>query len=238
MHIMTEQFRNMERREQDLTGKTIVVVGASSGLGYALSEILHNEGANLHLLSRSIGERNIQFGNPIPCNLRDPQSIVSAFETIDASGAGLDILVNCAGINLNKPLEETSYDEIMDTLGTNLKGLIFTSHEAYRRMKIQGGGHIINVSSTTGLKAREMETIYAASKFGLRGFTESLRLEAKPYGVRVSGIYPGGMRTAFWDGSSKDVSGYMDPYLVAGQIVNILKSDPSISPSEFVIERG
>jgi len=236
---MTEQFRNMETKETVLAGKNIAVVGASSGLGYSLAEALSYEGANLYLLSRTIQDRSLPFGGTrIPCNLRDPESITNAFAAIDTSAPQLDILVNCAGIGLTKALHETSYDEIINTLATNLEGVILTSVEAYKRMLEFGSGHIVNVSSTTGIKAREMETIYAASKWGLRGFTESLRLEAKPYGIRVTGVFPGGMNTAFWEGSTKDVSGYMNPFLVAGQIINILKSDPSISPSELVIERS
>lgn len=236
---MTEQFRNMETKETVLAGKNIAVVGASSGLGYSLAEALSYEGANLYLLSRTIQDRNLPFdGTRIPCNLRDSESIKNAFAAIDTSAPQLDILVNCAGIGLTKALHETSYDEIINTLATNLEGVILTSVEAYKRMLEFGSGHIVNVSSTTGIKARDMETIYAASKWGLRGFTESLRMEASKKGIRVTGIYPGGMRTAFWDGSEKDISAYMDPAIVAGQIVHVLKSDASICPSEVVIERS
>jgi len=236
---MNEKLRSFETKEQDMTGKNVVIVGASSGLGYALSEHLAYEGANLFLLSRSIGQKQLPFdATALSCNLRDPENIVEVFKEIGQRVGTVDVLVNCAGIGLTKPLHETSYDEIINTLGTNLKGVIMTSQEAYKRMLGQGYGHIVNVSSTTGIKARDMETIYAASKWGLRGFTESLRMEAGKRGIRVTGVYPGGMRTAFWDGMDKDVSGYMDPAIVAGQIVHVLKSDPSICPSEVVIERS
>ena len=101
-------------------------------------------------------------------------------------------------------------------------------------------GHIINVASTSGLRARAEETIYCASKWGVRGFTESLRLEASAQRIRVTGVYPGGMRSEnFWQiVPGKNIAAYMEPQLIAEQIVSIIKSDPSICPSELVIERS
>ncbi len=225
----------------DLKGKVAVVSGASSGLGRAVSELLTGEGVSVFALGRSI--EKVEFKDEVVkvvCNIRDLESIDKAFELIDDQVENIDVLVNCAGRALAKSFEETSREEIMDVLGVNLKGNMYVAQEVYKRMLKAESGHIVIVGSTSSLKAREMETVYCASKWGLRGFTESLRLEARSKGIRVAGVYPGGMKSEnFWNEfPDKDISGYMDPKLVAEQIVNLLRSDEAIHPSELVIERS
>ena len=141
---------------------------------------------------------------------------------------------------LVKNFEDTTRQEIMDVFGTNLKGSVYAALETYRRMLPNKFGHIVNVSSTTGVKPKAKETIYAASKAGLNAFSEALRMEASPHGIRVTAVAPGGMDTAFWkkDGMPPAGAAFMDPADVAQHIVSILKTPPSISPSMLVIERG
>ncbi|MBP6882432.1 MAG: SDR family oxidoreductase [Candidatus Levybacteria bacterium] len=216
--------------------KNIVIAGASSGLGRALAELLLANGANLFLLSRSIESSNkLDSAIKIPCDFRDPKSIQDAFSKINS----VDIFINCVGVGLVKTLENTTSDEVVNLLHTNLVGAIISSQEAYKKMIIQKSGHIINISSTSGIKSRPLETIYCASKWGMRGFTESLRLAAVEHKVRVTGVYPGGMKTDFWKiNPDQNVDAFMDPEDVAEQIVHLLDSPISISPSELVIERG
>lgn len=224
----------------ELHDKVAVVTGASSGLGKEVVKLLANEGVKVIALARRIASADLPDSVvKVPLNIRDLQSIDDAFEAIDKETEQIDILVNCAGRGLIKELENTSREEIMDVFGVNLKGNIYIAQEVYKRMLPCKAGHIINVSSTTGIKARADEPIYAASKWGLRGFTESLRLAAVPHKIRVTGVYPGGMQTAFWDReASRDTSKFMKPEDVAATIVDVLKSPASIAPSEYVIERG
>ena len=220
--------------------RDIVIAGASSGLGKALADQLAKEGFNLYLLSRTIESVDLPFeAKKINCDVTDKQSIAQAFRKIDEFTDRINVFVNCAGIGLVKGLENTTQEEVERVIVTNLIGIIFTSQEAYRRMIRNKTGHIINVVSTSGIKARPDETIYCASKWGLRGFTESLRLAAAPNNVRVTGIYPGGMRTNFWKGDEpRNLEAFMNPSDVAEQIVHVIKSPVSISPAEVVIERG
>jgi len=219
----------------------IVIVGSSSGLGKALSQLLVRKGHRLFLLSRSIREADFPSGDvaKVPCDVRSPKSIQTAFKSIDKRTGTIHVLINCVGKGLEKTLEKSSDKEIEEIIETNLTGAIRITKEVYMRMLKQGFGHIINVSSTSGKKARANETVYCASKWGLAGFNESLRIEAKDKKIRVSTVFPGGMKTNFYAHSpAKVTSGYMDPKLVAQQIVNILETDPSITPSELVIERA
>jgi len=212
--------------------QNIVIVGASSGLGLELSKLLKNN--NLFLLSRNINKTQLS-GKKISCDLKSLKSIKTAINSIDKP---IDIFINCAGIELSKSLEKSTDQEITNVINTNLLGAIFISKYVYQKMLKKKQGYIINVTSTSGKKARSNETIYCASKFGLAGFTESLRLEAKENNIKVSTIYPGGMKTNFWKNSSKDTSNYMDPKHVAQQIVNLIQSNQKICPSELTIERA
>lgn len=219
--------------------KNIIIIGASSGLGKALSEELAKEAGNLFLLSRKIEEVKLPFpATKIACDVTSCESIKKAFSLIDRKVSKIDVFINCAGIGLEKKLEETTHEEIKDIIHTNLMGAIFSTQEVYKRMIKQKSGHIINISSTSGKRPREKETIYCASKWGLSGFNESLRLEAKENNIRVTTIYPGGMKTNFYkNNQEKNTSSFMDPNHVARVIAEIIKSSPSLCPSEVVIER-
>lgn len=223
-----------------LNNKIAVVTGSSSGLGKALVQQLSKDGVKVFALARSIKDVVLPDSVvKIPMNIRDLKSIDDTFDAIDSQTDKIDLLVNCAGRGLIKELEETTKDEIIDVLGINLQGNIYIAQEVYKRMLPNKSGHIINVISTSGIKARPDEPIYCASKWGLRGFTESLRIAALPHKIRVTGILPGGMQTNFWDGEEKrDTSSYMKPEDIAHEILNILKTPTSIAPSEYIIERG
>lgn len=239
---MTEHYLPVPEQEiRSLQDKNVVIFGASGGLGSALAACLSSEGAHLFLLSRNIESVVLSYNaRRINCDVRNPQSVQQAFRAIDEVADKIDCVINCAGVGLVRRFEETTNQEIDRVIGTNLLGTIRTSQEAYRRMITNLSGHIINVSSTSGLKARSEETIYCASKWGVRGFTESLRMEASAQRIRVTGIYPGGMRSEnFWQITpGKNIEAFMDPQLIAEQIVNLMKSDQTICPSELVIERS
>lgn len=224
-----------------LEDRVALVVGASGGLGKAVAELLAQERSRVFALARTVERVDFPGGVvKIPMNIRDVESIDKAFGEIDRQTRRVDILVNCAGRGLVKPFQDTTREEIMDVFGTNLKGNIYTALEAYKRMLPNTSGHIVNVASTTGVVPKPKETIYAASKAGLRAFTEALRMEAAPHGIRVTGISPGGMDTGFWEREGMPPAGeeFMDPADVAEQIMNLLRSPSSISPAELVIQRG
>lgn len=220
--------------------KNIIIVGASKGLGKTLALLLHKDN-NLFLLSRKINKVKFSQKNitKIACDITSVESIREAFKKIDNLTKTIDVLINCAGVGLERNLETSTDMEIDKVIKTNLLGAIFVSREIYKRMLKQNKGHIINISSTSGKKAREGETVYCASKWGLAGFTESLRLEAQKHNIKVTVVFPGGMKTDFYNNNpNKDTSGFMNPKYVAEQIVNLINSHPSTCPSQLVIERA
>ncbi|MBI2621170.1 MAG: SDR family oxidoreductase [Candidatus Levybacteria bacterium] len=220
----------------DLDNKSVVIVGASSGLGKALAKLLSKEGTNLFLISRKVALSNIPSAIKIAADVRKAENIKIAFEEIDKHTGSIDLLINCAGIGLLKDLRESTIEEINDVIDTDLKGAIYVAQEVYKRMAEKGSGHIINIVSTSGLRARPMETVYCAAKWGLRGFTESLQVAGEETGVKVTGVYPGGMKSEnFWKITpGKDISGFMDQNEVAQKIIDLIKGDYQ---KEVTIER-
>ncbi len=149
-----------------LSSKSAVVTGASSGLGKAVTEKLSNEGVKVFALARNVEKIDFQGSViKITCDITDVSNIVEAFKLIDGQNQKIDILVNCAGKGLVKNLEDSTSDEIAQILDLNLKGNIMIAQEVYKRMLENESGHIINVISTSGIKARADETIYCASKW-------------------------------------------------------------------------
>ena len=220
--------------------RTAIITGASSGLGKSVTEQLSKDGWHIFALARSIAKVNFEKDvQKIECNIRNLSDIDTAFTQIDKKTNHIDLLVNCAGRGLVKTFEDTTREEIMDIFGVNLKGNIYIAQEVYKRMIPHKKGHIINVGSTSSIKAREMEVLYCASKWGLRGFTESLRLEARKHKINITGVYPGGMSSDnFWKVvPDKDLSSYMKPEIVAKQIIQIVKQSNDVALAEIIIER-
>lgn len=220
----------------NLDNKNIIIVGASSGLGKALAEILSKENVKLFLLSRKIDSVNIQNSIKIAVDIKSADEIKKAFQKIDERTEKIDLLINCAGIGLVKDLRESTTDQINEVIDTDLKGAIYISQETYIRMSNKKSGYIINVISSSGKKPRPLETIYCAAKFGLSGFTQSLQIAGEETGVKVAGIYPGGMLSEnFWKVvPGKDISDYMDPLSVAEKILSFVKGPYQ---KELIIDR-
>ena len=220
--------------------KTAIVTGASSGLGKAVTKLLTKESWQVFALARSV--KQADFGDKVEkivCDIRSLSDIDQAFKIIDQEATSIDLLVNCAGRALVKTLEETSRKEIIDVLRVNLEGNIYIAQEVYKRMIQKQSGHIINIGSSSSIKARANEVLYCASKWGLRGFTKSLQAEGKQHNVKVTGVYPGGMKSEnFWKVvPGKDISGYMESEAVAKQIVKIVNQGDEVAIAEVVIAR-
>lgn len=150
----------------------------------------------------------------------------------------VDVLINNAGIIHINPFTENTEEKIDELLAIDLKAPMLLTQRLYPLMVKQNSGQIINVNSTAGKEAKANHTMYSAVKFGLRGFTDSLRLEAKQYNIRVVSFHPGGMNTEFYDHmEGVPVEKYMDPKKIASILVQLIETDPSISPDEIVINR-
>lgn len=185
----------------------ILITGASSGIGEASARLFAREGYRMSLGARRIdrleslaGEIEIAGGQALATQsdltrMGDIKNLVS--RTLDRFGR-IDVLFNNAGFGRLDWCEDL--DPVRDVeaqLQINLVATILVSREVLPHMIKQRSGHIINMASLGGYVATPTYTVYAASKFGVRGFTEALRREVSVFGIHVSGIYPGGVSTEF-----------------------------------------
>jgi len=147
----------------------------------------------------------------------------------------VDVLVNNAGIFLDKPLLETGVDEWERVLRVNLSGQFYCI-KAFVPHMLGRGGHVINISSTSGKKPYERQGAYCASKYGVLGLTKVLALELREAGVHVSAICPGGVDTELVRGKL-DRPDWLEPEDIAEVVAFLLKLPPRAAVDEVIIRR-
>jgi NADP-dependent 3-hydroxy acid dehydrogenase YdfG len=179
-------------------GRVAVVTGASSGIGEATARALAADGYRVALLARRLDRITAlaeDLGNgsiAIQADVTDRDSIVAAAARVRQELGGADVLVNNAGIMLLGPFDSNQRDDYRQMLEVNLLGAITTTEVFLDQLKT--GGDIVNISSVAGRTARAGNGVYAATKWGLNGWSESLRRELLP-DVRVTLIEPGAVAT-------------------------------------------
>ncbi|HEX3275707.1 MAG TPA: SDR family NAD(P)-dependent oxidoreductase [Gemmatimonadales bacterium] len=179
-----------------MTGRPIALVtGASSGVGRATAVVLAARGYRVFGTSRRPEAEAPAGIAMVPLDVRDDASVANCLETVTSPEGRLDLLVNNAGYEQAGALEEVSLDEARAQFETNFFGVIRMVKAALPIMRRQRSGRIINVSSLAALAPIPFMGIYSASKFALDGWSETLRQEVKPFGIHVSQVEPGFLRT-------------------------------------------
>ena len=223
-----------------------LITGATSGVGLALATRLISRYSIVGVSRRPpTNSRWISLPSDrchhVIGDVADPKTVAVAFDTCSEHGQ-LRVLINCAGAGVFGAAGSYSAEDVTEALRGNLIGTILFADRAFAAFKESfSSGIIINVMSTAAQVGRANETVYCASKWGARGYTEALRLEAKGTGIRVIGVYPGGMNTPFWRNarnSSVDSSKFMNPDDVAAMIVAALPDNLAAYVSDLVINRS
>ena len=206
---MTERESRPEDDHRPLSGRVALITGAASGIGEATARALARRGCNLLLAARRLDRLQSLAGEltsgqagvdarPVRLDVSQPGEVADAVRQAEAWFGSIDILVNNAGIGRMDRLEALDpEDDIQQQVAVNLTGAILASRAVLPGMLRSGRGHIIQVGSMASFVGTPLYSIYAATKFGLRGFSESLRREVRSKGIRVSTVYPGGVRTGF-----------------------------------------
>jgi len=182
--------------------RTVVVTGASSGIGEACALRLAAAGWRVYGGVRSTDARSslrARGVEPIELDVTSPEQIAAA---ADAVGATLDGLVDNAGIAIAAPLELVPVDELRRQLEVNVVGQVAVT-QAFLPLIRAGRGRIVNMGSIAGRMATPFTGAYSASKFALEALTDALRLELQPWGISVSIIEPGAVATPIWEKAAK-----------------------------------
>jgi NAD(P)-dependent dehydrogenase (short-subunit alcohol dehydrogenase family) len=184
-----------------LQGHTALVTGASSGLGRHFAGMLARCGARVvaaarrtERLAQLVSELQAQhhLASAIALDVTDAQSVSRAFDQLAESDQLPDIVINCAGVAVSRPMLEQSEAEWDQVLDTNLKGAWVVSQEAARRLVSAGrSGSIVNIASITGERVAGAVAPYCASKAGLIHLTRAMALELARYRIRVNALAPG-----------------------------------------------
>lgn len=221
----------MSTHSQNLDGKVAVVTGGSRGIGLAVAEALVRDGASVVITGRDQSHLDTavaQLGarvHALRSDVSDPDQAAAAIAAATTRFAGLDILINNAGIGIFATVADMDVRQWRDTIGTNLDGVFYCCHAAIPRMRERGGGWIINISSLAGKNAFVSGAAYCASKAGLNAFSESLMQEVRYDNIRVSYIMPGSVATGF-GGHSAQAAGINRPgeewKIAAGDVADVV----------------
>ncbi|KAA2312506.1 SDR family oxidoreductase [Pseudooceanicola sediminis] len=178
-----------------LQGKTAIVTGAAQGFGEGIARRFAEEGARVMVadlkgeLAHDVASQIGGLGHGI--DITDPDSLLTMFDRAEAELGPVDILVNNAGVtHLPKPMEDVSEEDFDLIYAVNVKAIYRAAKILVPRMKQQGSGAILNISSTAGISPRPNLTWYNASKGWVNTATRSMAVELAPFGIRVNAVNP------------------------------------------------
>jgi NADP-dependent 3-hydroxy acid dehydrogenase YdfG len=239
----------------ELSGKTVAITGASSGIGEATALALARAGASVALGARrkdridALAARIEDEGGsavPLEVDVTDEEQ-ARAFVATAADRLGrLDSLINNAGVMLLGPVESGSADDWRTMVNVNLLGLLYCTHAALPIMREQGSGDIVNVSSVAGRFARAGSAVYNLTKFGVGAFSEGLRQEVTEGGIRVILIEPGFVDTELQshnegqvlemiEGMRDQIGEVLRAQDIANGILYAVSQPPHVSVNEVLI---
>lgn len=233
---------------KSLEGKIALVTGAGQGLGAAICRILSADGATVVLtdikpegLEKTAGE----IGGDSDCvtesfvmDVTDERDVGEVVQAVVDKYGRLDIIINNAGIDYTKSIEDMTLEEWDRVINVNLRGPFVVSKTAFPYLKKRGSGHIVNIVSTAAKRTWANASAYHASKWGLLGLSHALHVEARKENIKVTAVIAGGMRTPFIMERfpETDPGLLQDPKNVADTVRYVLSQPPeTVIPEVMVI---
>lgn len=221
-----------------LSGKIAVVTGASRGIGAAFATALSNQGCEVIVTARSIEslQRESSRLHPHACDVRDTRSVATLFADVQKQFGHLDFLINNAGIaHPMAPVDQLDPRFWHEVIATNLTGMFLVTQAALPLML--AGTTIVNNLSVAAKGVFAGESAYCASKHGALGFTNTLREELRPKGIRVIALIPGPTATEIWNQFWPEAprEKMMSPETVAQAVVNALRLPANSTVEELVL---
>jgi short-subunit dehydrogenase len=193
----------LERRF-DFRGKVVLITGGGRGLGLQLAREAAKRGARIALVARAQDELDraaagLRANGTVcvtaTCDVRDGESVAAAFSTVESELGAIDVLVNDAGVIEVGPIDALTFHDYEDAFQTNVLGAIRAVEQVRVSMQARGSGRIVNIASIGGKIPVPHLLPYCASKFAFVGYSECLRTELARYGIVVTTVIPGLMRT-------------------------------------------
>ena len=230
-----------------ISKKNAIVTGASTGLGKHLSIELSQNNYHVFLIARNIEKLEIVKENILDsggdcsvfaADISNDNDIDKISEVVDKI-AQIDVLVNNAGIGIFNKIENTSVDEWDKHISVNLRGSFLMSKMVVPNMKKNKSGKIVFINSVAGLHPYPYSSAYVASKFGLTGFSSSLREELRESNIKVLSYHPGAIDTPFWNNSKTDFprKEMLSSKDVAESIVSSILAKKNIVHEQVIIRR-
>lgn len=225
---------------KNLKGKVALITGGSQGLGKTISEVLAFEGALViigdvnkkaaEILAEKLKKDKVN-ALAYSLDVSNEKSVKELYEKIQSQFGSLDILINNAGIDVTKSLDDISIMEWQNIIYVNLIGAFLMTKYAFSLMGRKGQGHIINICSTAAKRVWSNASAYHASKWGLLGFSHAVHVEGRKKNIKVTALLAGGMKTPFiLDRFPEAESNLQEPENVAQMVKAILTM-----PAETVI---
>ena len=182
-----------------------IVTGGSSGIGLAAARALRDQGLTVYILSRRpFAEKGLHH---ICCDVADERQCAEAFASVLHKAGDVDILVNCAGFGISGAVEFTELAEAKKQMEVNFFGCVNMTKAALPYLRERGNGHIVNISSVAAPAAIPFQAYYSATKAAINAWTAALANELRPYGVTVTAVQPGDIKTGFTAAREKSVAG-------------------------------
>ena len=187
--------------------KTAIITGATSGIGLATAKILSENNYRLIITGRRLDrletlkeelEHDSCKVQTLCFDVRSKKEVDEALASLEGEWRNVDVLVNNAGLAAGwNTIDEADVDDWEAMIDTNVKGLLYVTREISGWMKKQGHGHIINISSVSGIDVYPNGSVYCGTKFAVNAISKTMRIELAPYNIKVSTISPGAIETEF-----------------------------------------
>lgn len=215
--------------------KKILITGGSDGLGKTIAQELAKD--NKVIIVSNNEEKLQQTAKSLKCEYYacDVSNYAQVEKMIKKIGK-IDVLINNAGLWIQEELDFNDFDRIQKVIEVNLLGVINCSKAVLPSMKKSGGGNIININSQAGINYKKERVVYNASKWGVTGFSKSLEDEIKKYGIKVTDIMPGKMKTEMF--KKMNIEKSMDDALDTKEVAKLIRFILSLPKDVNIPEVG
>ena len=218
-----------------LQGRVVAVTGASKGIGLGVVRRLTAEGATVIGGARDVSGAACEGATFLPLDVTDAGSVDAFAE--QAIRAGVDALVNNAGVGLFKPVQDITEAEYRRVMDTNVLGTLLTTRALLPHFQALGRGQVVNLTSDVSARTFDTGALYTASKYAQRAVTQALAYEGHAYGLRVTEIRPGMVDTFFGDTQQGEdyKADWLKPEDVAGAVLYALSAPAHVRIDEVLL---